>query len=50
MEDIGSMIIGFVLAFLSVRFIADPQAIPKSIYVKAAPVIAVAVFFLIRNR
>ena len=45
MGDTGSMIIGFVLAFLAVRFIADAQLVPKTIYVKSAPIIALAVLF-----
>ncbi|WP_412984124.1 MraY family glycosyltransferase [Pontimicrobium sp. IMCC45349] len=45
MGDTGSMIIGFLLAFFAVRFIADSQVNETSIYYNSAPVISIAVLF-----
>lgn len=45
MGDTGSMIIGFLLAFFAVRFIAYSQTNLKSEYHDSAPVIAIAILF-----
>lgn len=45
MGDTGSMIIGFLLAFFAVRFIADSQINEASVYHNSAPVISIAILF-----
>ena len=45
MGDTGSMIVGFMLAFFAVSFIADVQTSPTSDFINSAPVIPLAVLF-----
>lgn len=45
MGDTGSMIIGFMISFFVVRFIAESQIHPSSIYHNSAPILALAIVF-----
>lgn len=45
MGDTGSMIVGFLIAFCSVRFINTTELNPKSVFFESAPVLALAIAF-----
>ena len=45
MGDTGSMILGFIIAVMTVRFIDNSEASPTSLYRNSSPVIALAILF-----
>ena len=45
MGDTGSMILGFIVAVLTVRFISGAQLEPAQVFNKSAPILALAILF-----